>query len=86
CPFDAIHVVDNLAVIDYDKCKLCGKCVKVCPKNVIVNLRKPRRERKKAREAAATGNANEREADGAKAAPPSGRNEAQTAPDRAENS
>jgi RnfABCDGE-type electron transport complex B subunit len=52
CPFDAIHVVDNLAVIDYDKCKLCGKCVKVCPKNCIVDLRKPRRARRKAREAA----------------------------------
>ena len=43
CPFDAIHVINNLAVIDYDKCKLCGKCVKVCPKGVIVNLRKERR-------------------------------------------
>jgi Na+-translocating ferredoxin:NAD+ oxidoreductase RNF subunit RnfB len=53
CPFDAIHVIDNLAVIDYDKCKLCGKCVKVCPKNCIVNLRQERRERKKRREAAA---------------------------------
>ena len=53
CPFDAIHVIDNLAVIDYDKCKQCGKCVKVCPKGVIVNLRKERRERKKQREASA---------------------------------
>jgi RnfABCDGE-type electron transport complex B subunit len=52
CPFDAIHVIDNLAVIDYDKCKLCGKCVEVCPKNCIVNLRPARRERKKKREAA----------------------------------
>ncbi len=51
CPFDAIEIVNNLAVIDYDKCKLCGKCVNVCPKNVIVNLRKERRERKKSREA-----------------------------------
>lgn len=50
CPFDAIHIVNNLAVIDYDKCKLCGKCVNVCPKGVIVNLRKERRERKKAQE------------------------------------
>lgn len=35
CPFDAIHVVDNLAVIDYDKCKNCGICANKCPKNVI---------------------------------------------------
>ncbi len=53
CPFDAIHVVDNLAVIDYEKCKLCGKCVKVCPKECIVNLRAERRARRKKREATA---------------------------------
>lgn len=35
CPFDAIHVIDNLAVIDYDKCKACGICANKCPKNVI---------------------------------------------------
>ena len=49
CPFDAIHIVDNLAVIDYDKCKLCGKCVNICPKNLIVNLRSERKERRAAR-------------------------------------
>lgn len=53
CPFDAIHMENNLAVIDYEKCKLCGKCTQVCPKNVIVNVRAKRRERKKAREAKA---------------------------------
>ncbi len=35
CPFDAIHVVDNLAVIDYSKCKNCTKCVQVCPRKII---------------------------------------------------
>lgn len=45
CPFDAIHVIDNLAVIDYEKCRNCGKCVKVCPMEVIVNLRKERKSR-----------------------------------------
>ncbi|MCR5510553.1 MAG: RnfABCDGE type electron transport complex subunit B [Lachnospiraceae bacterium] len=35
CPFDAIHVVNGLAVVDRDKCKACGKCVEVCPKNLI---------------------------------------------------
>ena len=49
CPFDAIHVIDNLAVIDYEKCKLCGKCVAVCPKNLIVNLRPERKERREER-------------------------------------
>lgn len=46
CPFDAIHVVDNVAVIDYEKCKLCGKCVKACPKNLIIDIRAARREKK----------------------------------------
>ena len=52
CPFDAIHVIDNLAVIDYEKCKLCGKCAKVCPKGTIIDLRKERKARRKEREAA----------------------------------
>ena len=36
CKLDAIHVVDNHAVIDYDKCVSCGLCVKECPKQCIV--------------------------------------------------
>ncbi|MEG2199208.1 MAG: 4Fe-4S binding protein [Anaerovorax sp.] len=28
-------MVDNLAVIDYEKCKNCGLCAKVCPRGVI---------------------------------------------------
>jgi RnfABCDGE-type electron transport complex B subunit len=35
CPVDAIHVIDNLAVIDYNKCTFCGKCVEVCPMKTI---------------------------------------------------
>jgi len=35
CPFDAIHVIDNHAVIDYDKCRVCGKCAKACPRHII---------------------------------------------------
>jgi Na+-translocating ferredoxin:NAD+ oxidoreductase RNF subunit RnfB len=35
CPVDAIHVIDNLAVIDYHKCTSCGECVKVCPMKTI---------------------------------------------------
>ncbi|MDP3042147.1 MAG: RnfABCDGE type electron transport complex subunit B [Candidatus Omnitrophota bacterium] len=35
CKFDAIHVIDNLAVIDYHKCTSCQACVKVCPAKTI---------------------------------------------------
>jgi Na+-translocating ferredoxin:NAD+ oxidoreductase RNF subunit RnfB len=36
CEYDAIHVEDNLAKIDYSKCTNCGACVKVCPVKVIM--------------------------------------------------
>ena len=35
CPFDAIHIVNGVAVVDREKCKACGKCVEVCPKHLI---------------------------------------------------
>lgn len=35
CPFDAIHVIMGVAVVDKEKCKACGKCVAVCPKHLI---------------------------------------------------
>jgi Na+-translocating ferredoxin:NAD+ oxidoreductase RNF subunit RnfB len=43
CPFDAIHVVNNLAEIDYEKCKNCMVCVEKCPTKAIegdLSLRK----------------------------------------------
>ena len=36
CPFDAIHVVDNIARIDYEKCTSCGKCAEKCPAKIIL--------------------------------------------------
>ena len=36
CKFDAIHVVDGVARIDYDKCKGCGMCAQKCPKHIIL--------------------------------------------------
>lgn len=35
CPFDAIHVIDGVAIVDREKCKACGKCVAACPKHLI---------------------------------------------------
>lgn len=44
CKFDAIAIENNLAFIDSDKCKLCRKCVPVCPTNAIVELNFPPRK------------------------------------------
>jgi Na+-translocating ferredoxin:NAD+ oxidoreductase RNF subunit RnfB len=41
CPFDAITIENNLAYIDYDKCKLCRKCVAVCPTHAIHEVNFP---------------------------------------------
>jgi ferredoxin len=43
CPNGAITIIDNLAVIDYEKCKHhdkqgCGKCVEVCVTKCILKL------------------------------------------------
>ncbi|MEG2758521.1 MAG: Fe-S cluster domain-containing protein, partial [Rikenellaceae bacterium] len=35
CPFEAIELKNNLAYIDYNKCKLCRKCVDECPTGAI---------------------------------------------------
>lgn len=46
CAFDAITIENNLAYIDYDKCKLCRKCAPVCPTNAIHELNFPPRKEK----------------------------------------
>lgn len=35
CQYDALHIVDGLSTIDYEKCVGCGACAKVCPRNII---------------------------------------------------
>lgn len=35
CPFDAIHIVDGIALVDKEACKACGKCIAACPKRLI---------------------------------------------------
>ncbi|MCI9594783.1 MAG: RnfABCDGE type electron transport complex subunit B [Lachnospiraceae bacterium] len=35
CQFDAIHIVDGVAVVDKEKCVACGKCVSACPNHLI---------------------------------------------------
>ena len=36
CKKDAIHVINGVAVIDYDKCVGCKLCTKVCPRDAIL--------------------------------------------------
>ncbi|MEI6156894.1 MAG: 4Fe-4S binding protein, partial [Atribacterota bacterium] len=38
CPFDALYMNEetDLPEIDWEKCTGCGKCVKVCPRGVLV--------------------------------------------------
>ena len=35
CPKEAISMIDNLAVIDFDKCIGCGICAQKCPRKLI---------------------------------------------------
>ena len=35
CKFDAIHIINGVAAVDYEKCTACGVCVSSCPKNII---------------------------------------------------
>lgn len=38
CEFDAIHIVDGIAKVDYDKCTNCGACINICPKGLIESV------------------------------------------------
>ena len=46
CPFEAITLENNVAYIDYNKCKSCRKCEEVCPQGSIVALNFPPRKPK----------------------------------------
>ena len=35
CNYDAIHIIDELARVDYEKCIGCGACTKACPRGII---------------------------------------------------
>lgn len=42
CKYDAIAVDNNLAKIDHEKCKVCGKCVVACDvRNIVATHFKP---------------------------------------------
>lgn len=35
CKFNAISIVNGVAVVDKEKCTACGQCTKACPKHLI---------------------------------------------------
>ena len=35
CKFNALHIIDGLATVDYEKCTGCAACAKACPRNLI---------------------------------------------------
>lgn len=41
CKFDAITIENNLSYIDYNKCRMCRKCVNECPTHAITALNFP---------------------------------------------
>jgi len=41
CPFGAITVENNCSYIDFEKCRLCRKCVTVCPTKAIRDVNFP---------------------------------------------
>ena len=40
CKFDAMHIVNGVAVVDKDKCSGCSCCVAACPKQLITLIPK----------------------------------------------
>lgn len=48
CPHEAITIADNLAYIDFTKCRLCKKCVAECPTGAIHAVNFPVLKKKEA--------------------------------------
>ena len=44
CAFDAIHVVDGVALVDREKCTGCGACAKACPNAIISIIQEHKRK------------------------------------------
>lgn len=53
CEFGAITIENNVSYIDYTKCRLCRKCVDVCPTHAIHEVNFPPKKKKEDGAAAA---------------------------------
>ena len=62
CRFEAITVENNVAYIDFNKCRLCTKCVDECPTGALVKVNFPVRAPKPEATAATTTDKKEAEA------------------------
>lgn len=38
CDYDAIHIVEGLAEVDYQNCTGCGACIDICPRHIITRI------------------------------------------------
>lgn len=38
CQFDALHIVDGIAVVDKERCTNCGACMAECPRGLIKSI------------------------------------------------
>ncbi len=59
CAFDAISLENNLAYIDFNKCKLCRKCAPECPTNAILEINFPAPKKANSKIMEATDNTSE---------------------------
>ena len=50
CKFEAITIENNVSYIDFNKCRMCTKCVDECPTGAIVKVNFPVKKAKPAAE------------------------------------
>lgn len=53
CPFEALDIIDGVAVVDPAKCKDCTKCTKICPADALSMPEKAKKAPDKAAQPAA---------------------------------
>ena len=44
--FDAITIENNVAYVDFNKCRMCTKCVDECPTGALVKVNFPVKKRR----------------------------------------
>lgn len=52
CPFEALDIIDGVAVVDPAKCKDCTKCTKICPADALSMPERAKKPQEKTSETA----------------------------------